>query len=369
MGSHAINFCTMSFRTGIAAIGLALFVSLSAALLSVKADPLASYPNTEELWKHHLTQTSGTGLLQAGCTPFAKKSRTKHRGTVLLFHGYTACPQQYEGFSDLLADLGYDVYVPLLPGHGRRYLTHHPNTLNGKGDDIVLMPGQYELARYYEFSEHMSQLLAPELQERIVGGLSLGASLAVHSLHTFPQLAQRGFVMSPLFDVADPNRYLLPALAPVLPYQRISWGASCEYERLMGRAGYCEFNLSHVSAVQKLGRALLSKLSTLQQPVQIIGVTQDGAASNAAIAKAHRHLPHSHTCLFQKGVSHSMLSPQDNPTREMFWLPALNAQLLRFVKTGVYFENSPKTSEYGLPQCSTQIPLKQAQSRDLFYLY
>lgn len=324
------------------------------ALVYFTATPVEAIPDTranvQMLWQRHLTQTLSTERIQKGCEPFLKKARIARRGTVLLFHGYTACPQQYDGFSELLAQQGYDVYVPLLPGHGRRYLSPHLNTIRGQGDDIALMPGQYEMERYYIFSEHMSQLLMSDPLERVVGGISLGASLAVHSLHSFPDLAQRGFLISPLFDVATPGRYLVPLLAPVLPYQRISWGESCEYEREKGRAGYCEFNLSHVSAVQKLGNTLLEKLTEVQQPVQIVGVEQDSAASNAAIAKAHHRLPHNHTCLFQKGVSHSMLSPQDNPTRDMFWLPALTSQLLRFVTTGDYFDTG-KSSEEGLSQC------------------
>jgi esterase/lipase len=340
--------------------GSALLLTLTLAAFTAR--PIQSAPlrtsayaqalHAQELWQAHLTQTLSTGRLQKGCAPFLKKARTPRQGTVLLFHGYTACPQQYEGLSEDLAKRGYDVYVPLLPGHGRRYLNPHLNTFSGKGDDIALMPGQYELERYYAFSEHMSQLLMSEPLERVVGGLSLGASLAVHSLYTFPHLAQRGFLISPLFDVAAPARSLVPFLAPLLPYQRISWGDSCEHERNSGRAGYCEFSLTHVSAVQKLGNHVLAKLTEVQQPVQIVGVEQDGAASNPAIAEAHQRLPHNHTCLFQKGVSHSMLSPQDNPTREMFWLPALTDQLLRFVTTGDYFDTG-QASEEGLPRCNT----------------
>jgi len=331
-------------------------VLFSLMLIPILANTAAAAPQytlaqAEALWQKHLTQTLGTARIQKGCEPFFKKAQTAaRRGTVLLFHGYTACPQQYEGLSEALAQKGYNVYVPLLPGHGRPFLNAHPNTRSGKGDDISLMPGQYELARYYAFSEHMSQLLMPEPRERIVGGLSLGASLAVHSLHRFPDLAQRGFLISPLFDIATPGRYLVPLLAPLLPYQRISWGESCEDERRRGRAGYCEFNLTHVSAVQKLGKAMSAKLSEVKQPVQIVGTEQDSAASNPAIAEAHHRLPQSHACFFQEGVSHSMLSPQDNPTRDMFWLPALTSQLLRFVTTGQAFDTG-KPSEQGLSQC------------------
>ncbi|MEI7744214.1 MAG: alpha/beta hydrolase [Chloroflexota bacterium] len=37
---------------------------------------------------------------------------------VVLFHGYTNCPKQYDALAAQLADLGYTVYVPRMPHHG-----------------------------------------------------------------------------------------------------------------------------------------------------------------------------------------------------------------------------------------------------------
>ena len=37
---------------------------------------------------------------------------------VVLFHGYTNCPKQYEKLAPELADRGYTVLVPRMPHHG-----------------------------------------------------------------------------------------------------------------------------------------------------------------------------------------------------------------------------------------------------------
>ncbi len=336
-------------------VRIALMLSLS--LGSAAAASASSLSPREVVWSHHVRRMAQEPL-QAGCEPFERKplntTQGKARGTVLLFHGYTACPQQYLELAELLAQQGYQVYVPLLPGHGRRYLNPHPRTfLSRGGDDIAQMPGQYDVERYTQFADNLAALLLQEPRQRIVGGLSLGASLALYTAWKHPEAAQRAFVLSPLWDVAGINQVALPILGPTLPYQRVSWGASCEHERALGRAGYCDFALTHVSAVQKLGRRLQQQAPAIAIPVQMVGVEQDGAASNAAIATMQARLPYAQTCWLPLGASHSMLSPQDNPTREMFWLPALKQQLLRFVTTGQGFDTQV-SSEYGLPRCRSR---------------
>ncbi len=40
------------------------------------------------------------------------------KGTVVLYHGFTAGPWQYREMADKLHDSGYNVYAPRMPGHG-----------------------------------------------------------------------------------------------------------------------------------------------------------------------------------------------------------------------------------------------------------
>ena len=58
--------------------------------------------------------------LQADCVPYAMRTTAWNMlGTVIFFHGYTACSQQGRDLARLLVEAGYNVVVPLLPGQGR----------------------------------------------------------------------------------------------------------------------------------------------------------------------------------------------------------------------------------------------------------
>lgn len=337
-------------------VGFALLLLSTYFSAAARAQP--AQKSFEQQWQAHQKASQARGPIQPGCEPFVVPAQGQRRGSLLLYHGYTACPQQYVDFAHLMAAQGYRVIVPLLPGHGHKYLNPHPLTFNQwAGDDIAAMPGANTIERYYAFTDTMSHLLAQETGERIVGGLSLGGSLALHTVWKHPDLAQRAFALSPLLDVAAPGRFLVPILGPVIPYQRLHWGASCEEERRLGRAGYCDHQLRHVRAIQKIGQAVQTHFDEISIPVQIAGVEKDGAASNTAIATSHRDLPHQSTCLFPAGTNHSMLSPQDNPHRHMLWLPALNAQLSRYILTGQYFDTQGP-SEHGLMRCHSAFAAK-----------
>lgn len=334
-------------------VGFALLLISTSFSAAARAQP--SQKSFEQQWQAHQNASHAQGPIQPGCEPFVVPAQGQQRGSLLLYHGYTACPQQYVDFAHLMAAQGYRVIVPLLPGHGRKYLNPHPLTFNQRGgDDIAQMPDAHGIERYYALTESMSELLAQETGERIVGGLSLGGSLALYTVWKHPDLAQRVFALSPLFDIAEPARFLIPTVGAAIPYQRISWGASCEEERRLGRAGYCDYQLRHVRAIQRIGEAIRTHFDEITIPVQIAGVEKDGAASNAVIAASHHDLPQQSTCLFPEGTNHSMLSPQDNPHRQMFWLPALNTQLSRFIMTGQYFETQG-ASEHGLLRCHSAL--------------
>ncbi len=45
-------------------------------------------------------------------------SEGKYKGVAVLFHGFTACPSQWSQITTLLSERGYEILVPLLPGHG-----------------------------------------------------------------------------------------------------------------------------------------------------------------------------------------------------------------------------------------------------------
>lgn len=51
----------------------------------------------KELWDAYVRETTSGAALQEGCVPkeFSPPTGTKYKGVAILFHGFTACPQQY----------------------------------------------------------------------------------------------------------------------------------------------------------------------------------------------------------------------------------------------------------------------------------
>lgn len=301
-------------------------------------------------WKKHITKVKSEGTLQKGCDPFYKTAKGKSQGSIILFHGYSACPQQYEQLSEILSNKGFNVFVPLIPGHGKE-----PKLIDGKIiDQSENLPNVKNTIIYEDFSKEMGSLLKNESGTRIVAGLSVGGAIAAKAMITNPDIYDRGLLMAPFFNAAGPISILLPALGAVIPNKSHSWGSDCEIERKFGRAGYCNFKLTNIAAVRKFGLDTLKDVSKIQKPVQIVGVEKDPAASNSAIAEAVKNLPNAKACFLEKGAEHSMLSPQDNVDVDMFWLEPLKQQISNFVVSGRGFDVVGR-SEQNLGLCKSRI--------------
>jgi esterase/lipase len=66
----------------------------------------------------HTPGPDGLRLQPHSETIFKPQDGPQARGTVLMFHGYTAGPWQYEELADKFHRAGYHVLAPRMPGHG-----------------------------------------------------------------------------------------------------------------------------------------------------------------------------------------------------------------------------------------------------------
>lgn len=120
---------------------------------------------------------------------------------VLLCHGFTGSPASLRPWADYLAKAGYTVEVPRLPGHGTSLsamsLTRWPD--------------------WFARVERSLLLLAQRCETIVVGGLSMGACLAlrlaqVHGTHV------HGLVLvNPAIASADRRLLALPVLRHLVP--------------------------------------------------------------------------------------------------------------------------------------------------------
>ena len=163
-------------------------------------------------WESHLCASAYTMSVQAGCMP---QRRLAHRpqnqlvnnnnnininisntntsdtikGVALFFHGFTACPDAMEFFAVSLQNLGYNVYMPLSPGHGaQKGNCTEPDAICVKNDRVERLPSVEE--EYIEFVRWAVDMLKEEIDlfapvtmrsvdfKVVTGGLSMGGSMA-----------------------------------------------------------------------------------------------------------------------------------------------------------------------------------------------
>lgn len=119
---------------------------------------------------------------------------------VLLSHGFTGSPASMRPWGEHLAELGYAVSVPLLPGHGTRW-----EDLNTTGWE------EWTAALEEAYAD-----LAASCDRVVVGGLSMGGALALWLASRHPEIAG---VMLVNPAVASTNRQLLalPVLKHLVP--------------------------------------------------------------------------------------------------------------------------------------------------------
>ena len=116
---------------------------------------------------------------------------------VLLSHGFTGSPVSMRPWAEHLAAEGYAVELPLLPGHGTTWQEMVPT----RYDDYLA-----EIERTYTD-------LASRCDAVVVGGLSMGGTLALDLAERHPEIAGLVLVNA---AVASTNRQLL--LLPVLKH-------------------------------------------------------------------------------------------------------------------------------------------------------
>ncbi|HEY9839714.1 MAG TPA: hypothetical protein V6D23_04595, partial [Candidatus Obscuribacterales bacterium] len=209
-----------------------------------------------------------------------------------------------------------------------------------------------EFTRYQAFARWLADLIHDEPGLRQISGLSLGGVVTATALVQVPGAFDRSLLMTPQFDVVEPQNQQLPLLNTILSTSRGNWGPSCELERAGGRGGYCQFTLGNVRAAQLVGQEALARMDSVSATVQIVGVEGDKAIANSALALAVRRLPFGSGCLYAGGANHSLVSRYDAPQENKFWLGSLHSQLLRFVSADIFFDLLPEPPhEVGLPRC------------------
>lgn len=320
-------------------------------------------PKAKELWTIYVNNTIGSTRIQEGCKPrdVVPPANVEYRGVIILVHGYSACPQQFDELARSLSAAGYEVLLPLMPGHGH-VATKAVTTVGGHfqtsepfRDDIIDLPGVSTRNRYRDFALTMNQIARAATGTKVIGGLSVGGAVAARAAVEDPSLYARALLISPFFQAT--GRFVRDAVYAadhLLPSTRISWGAGCIEERTQPhpRAGICQFAIDNLQASIQFGQETLTMVGKIKNPVQVVGVEDDQAADNAAQAKAIG-LVRGKACYFRKPATHSLLSRFDSPHDDKFWLKAALAGTSAYLTEGTPLPTAEPSTEKPFLRCST----------------
>lgn len=182
---------------------------------------------------------------------------------VLLIHGFTGAPTEMRRLGDYLHRRGMTVAAPLLPGHGAAV-----EEMNRR--------------RWQEWTDCVEQALAglrSRCTKLFVGGLSMGALLALHLASQNPDL--RGVMLySPALKVADRRLALAPAakyLVHSLPKGAKADGDLTDPAAKEHLWSYEEIPVAAAAELLSLRRAVQRRLPLVTCPLLIVHSTHDAA--------------------------------------------------------------------------------------------
>lgn len=135
--------------------------------------------------------------------PFLHDGRPDPNGRrigVLLSHGFTGSPASMRPWGEYLADRGYTVSAPRLPGHG----THWREMVATTHDD------------WYAEVERELDDLAGRTDAVVVGGLSMGGGLALWLAARHPDQVAGLILVNPAVASADKRLKAAPVLKRVV---------------------------------------------------------------------------------------------------------------------------------------------------------
>lgn len=216
------------------------------------------------------------GVGDKGRTAAYLHAQRRPRAVVLL-HGMSSTPAQFERFAHELFARGHNVLVPRLPAHGHSDRLS-PALADLRPDDL-----------YSAVDEYVA--IARELGERVtVAGFSLGGLLAAWTAQHYA--LDRCVAIAPFFGVAWIPSPLMSLVAEVLlrAPNRFAWWNPLLRERQMPEHGYPRYTTHAIAHAHRMARALLSEATGAgpsAQRVVLVTNRREAAVDNRAIRRLY----------------------------------------------------------------------------------
>jgi alpha-beta hydrolase superfamily lysophospholipase len=297
---------------------------------------------------------------QAACEPTLIPAATTlpRLGAVVMVHGFGGCPQQFLELGARVAERGFDVLLPLLPGHGVL------PTADGD-DDLSRLPiAKDGVSRYGGLARRMNDIMARSPGERVIVGFSLGGAISVNANLQARELYDRQLLISPMFAIRG-GAFLeglvnvlgrVPAIKNLIVKPKAA-RKLCDEWQSAGRAGFCDYRLKHTVALLALDDMNEEQYAqqAFNEPVQIVAAGDEQYISNDEIVsfvEQHQSNGPISLCFMPADVPHEMLSPYENAGTEMYWLQGLLENAVGFIVDKQDFPMVTDPEQDSRPDCS-----------------
>ena len=140
-----------------------------------------------EIIRHTRAREDALVLMDETCRSRFFLQRSPSSKVCLFFHGFTATPEQFVPIGSAFFKAGYNVLIPLLPGHGQAG--------DWNGNSPPPLPENQQI--YQQFGLQWLEKAHTLGQEVVVGGLSGGSTLAAWLALECPEQIYRTLVFAP----------------------------------------------------------------------------------------------------------------------------------------------------------------------------
>jgi len=185
---------------------------------------------------------------------------------VLVLHGFTGSPKSVTPWGRALADQGWTVSVPLLPGHGTRW------------QDMNLTTWQ----DWYHEAERSLRDLQSTCHTVFVMGLSMGGSLTLRLAEQHGDAIRGIALVNPAVHTERPDRFLLPVLQHIVGgFPGISNDIAKPGQ---DEGAYDKIPLKAAHSLQQMWKDVKQNLPAITQPLLLFRSAEDHVveASNSA---------------------------------------------------------------------------------------
>ncbi len=230
---------------------------------------------------------------------------------LVLFHGFTNCPQQFDEIGKDFFARGWNVLIPRYPRHG--YTDRLNTTIAELRSDHLVAVANRSVDAGFGLGARLT-----------VAGLSLGAALAGYMAQT-RQGIERTVMIAPMFGLKPIPGPLLSAasrLAYVLPNFYIWWNSRLK-DKIGPPHGYPRLSTRAYAALFEVGRRLVSaarKSAPKSDRITVITNAAEPRLDNRftyqLIERWRRHGTHVETFEFPLSdrLPHDLIDPVSNPS-------------------------------------------------------